>query len=726
MEQSTFLPPRSAQAEDPKRMTDEKLRQESSDLQTKAKRFQEEWDNLMADREKRISAAIKSTIDDIYSRPEDRPSLTVANVRNQVEQKLGLVEGFFVQDAGKEIWKNLIQSYAVSYKAIFPSTSTNKFTFQMEVIAEDEEEEELDVLLAQIKKSEFRLIKESCKTSPAVERQLANSTPATTTKLYSTTMIPARVSLPELSKIKQTDFKIFDDEAPKQKMVDTNRAIHFALKKMGLSDLAGIEGVSIDPKNGEVTLETGSEFNLKLAAEDRKWLGARNDSQSALRDNIPAKKIEKSTTVSYERKYPISKKEWKVVSGTHTAVTKDPAATPAGMIYKVQKATEAEKFPSTGKADNAIVRDPAVICAEMIQKVKEAKAKIANESDAKKKAEYADLMAIRESKRQEALKMADIQERRAEGMIARMELHSEEARVVREEAEAATLETYNKAHAPDKKPESKVEPGTSTAPPSVNDYFDHISRRERNKSIRTSQPLSRVSVPPQGYTVVKGSPLLHGKPSHVTLEHNTTAERIRVPPESSSSAQASERKAAIQRHINTGSYLPISRAFERRDMSNTHKDIPKPSCPTRIAPQPREYTTIREPFRQNVEQSIARATNEKEIKLNELKKFADSFKLHTTSTREPSTGPEISKHKTATSTVRDISPPPIRRNSRPQKAKQIFLSEVDDEWQNMSNTIPLVAVDPAEREWEDVDVNTTAIEVVEKELEVGEDWILVA
>jgi hypothetical protein len=400
------------------------------------------------------------------------------------------------------------------------------------------------------------------------------------------------------------------------------------------------------------------------------------------------------------------------------------------MIHKAKKAGEAEKAGSTGKDDNAIVRDPAAICAEMIQKVKEADAKVANERDAKKKAEYAELRAIRELERQEALKMADIQERRAEGMVARMELHAEEARLLREEAEAAALEAYNKAHASDKKMESKVKPATSTTPSSVNDYFDHIYRRERNKSIRTSQPLSRVSVPPQGYTVVKGSPLLHGKPSHVTFEHATTTKHIGVPPESSSSAQASERKSAIQRPINTGSYLPISGVFDRRNMSNTHKDVPKPSCPTRITPQLREYNTIREPCRQNVEQSrISRVMNEEEVKLNDLKKFADSFKLHTTSTREPFLRPQFSKQKTSTSIVREISPPPIRRNSRPQKPKQIFLSEVDDEWQNMSNAIPLVAVDPAEREWEDVDVNENVIgaeQVVEKELEVGEEWILVA
>jgi hypothetical protein len=47
----------------------------------------------------------------------------------------------------------------------------------------------------------------------------------------------------------------------------------------------------------------------------------------------------------------------------------------------------------------------------------------------------------------------------------------------------------------------------------------------------------------------------------------------------------------------------------------------------------------------------------------------------------------------------------------------------------MSNTIPLVAFDAAEREWEDVDVNenVNAVEqAVEQELEVGEEWIMVA
>jgi hypothetical protein len=67
----------------------------------------------MAPSEKVIVAEIKSTIEDIYSRPEDRPSLTVKNVRTQAEQKLGLEEGFFVQDMWKERSKKLIKSYAV-------------------------------------------------------------------------------------------------------------------------------------------------------------------------------------------------------------------------------------------------------------------------------------------------------------------------------------------------------------------------------------------------------------------------------------------------------------------------------------------------------------------------------------------------------------------------------------------------------------------------------------
>jgi hypothetical protein len=472
-----------------------------------------------------------------------------------------------------------------------------------------------NALIAQIKKSEFRFTQDSRKTSLALEHQHVKSTPATTTRVNPDTMISARVSLPELTKAKKSDFKIFDDEAPKDKTVEPADEV----RSSDNSDKSAVEALA-------------------------------------------------------EAQFP--------------------------MIQKVLTEEDVE-------------------IAKMAER------------DAKK-AEYAELRAIRETKRQEALVMAGLQERRNEGLIARMERQAEEARHLREKAEAAALEAYNKTHASDKKPEPNVEPGTSTAPSSVNDYFDHISRRERNKPIRTSQPLSRVSVPPQGYTVVKGSPLLHGKPSHVTLEHNTTTKHIGVPSKSSSSAQASERKTDIQRPTNTGSYLPISRVFEHRNMSNTHKDLPKLSCPTRITPQQREYTTIREPFRQNVEQSrISRAMNDREIKLNDLKKFADSFKLHTNCTREPFTRPEISKHKTITSTAREISPPPTRCNLRQQKPKQIFLSEADDEWQNMSNTIQLVPVDPAESEWEDVDmnldVNATAIERdVEKELEVGEEWILVA
>ena len=67
----------------------------------------------MAPSEKTVVAEIKSTIEQIYSRPEDRESLTVKNVRGIVERKLGLEEGFFLQDAWKDKTKNLIKSYAV-------------------------------------------------------------------------------------------------------------------------------------------------------------------------------------------------------------------------------------------------------------------------------------------------------------------------------------------------------------------------------------------------------------------------------------------------------------------------------------------------------------------------------------------------------------------------------------------------------------------------------------
>jgi hypothetical protein len=732
MEQSTFLPPRYTPPENPKTMTDEKLRKEISDLQTENFHLQDRIEIKTHNTSYPPSEQHEEYMRSRWGPKDPHPKLGPAWADTEV-----------------------------------PNTQT--------------------------KQAERRLLQDSHKTSLALEHQAVKSIPATTSKVDPETMSSASISLPEPTKTKKSDFKIFDDETPKNKTVETNRAIHFALKKMGLSDLADIEGVSINPENGEVALETGSKLDLKLAAEDRKWLGAKTGSQSPLRNIITAEKIKKSATVSSYDWKSIEQKKWKVVSGKkhseerivvekklaelgllrfklNYGVIIGPTGDPSlitgsemddelkekGIEWKGprleslevaltaidEKASRSPENTSTPLSDalapqvsgthRAVTEDPAAIPAGIIRKARAEEANIADESerDAKKKAEYAELKVIREMERQEALEMAGLQG--CEGLLTRMEPYEEESRRLSEEAKAAALEAYNRAHASDKKSESKVEPGTSTAPSSVSDYFDHISRRERNKSIRTSQPLSRVSVPPQGYTVVKGSPLLHGKPSHVTLEHNTTTKHIGVPPESSSSAQASKRKTAIQRPINTGSYLPISRVFERRNMSNTHKALPKPSCPTLITPQPREYAAIREPFRQNVEQiRIPRAMNDNEIKLNDLKEFADSFKLHTTSTREPFTRPEISEHKTITSTVREISPRPTRRNPRQQKPKQIFLSEVDDEWQNMSNTIQLVPVDPAEQEWEDVDVNldvnaTTIKQVVEKESEVGEEWILVA
>jgi hypothetical protein len=216
MEQSTFLPPRYAPPENLKTMTGEKLGTENSDLQTKnfhlqdrikikthnashppserPKGFQEEFDYLMADK---FDGQMR--LDALKDEEDGRERWPGKDCRPKVEQ-----------------------AWAGS-----------------------------DPLIAQIKKSEFKLVQDSRKASLALEHSKVKSTPATTTKVNAATIVPARVSLPELSKTKQPDFKIFGDEAPKEEIVENNRVIHFALKKMGLSDLAEIEGVSINPNNGE-------------------------------------------------------------------------------------------------------------------------------------------------------------------------------------------------------------------------------------------------------------------------------------------------------------------------------------------------------------------------------------------------------------------------------------------------------------------------------------------
>jgi hypothetical protein len=195
--------------------------------------LQSQHNSTMAPSEKVIFAEIKSIIDDIYSRPEDRPSLTVKNVRNQVEQKLALDEGFFVQDAWKEKSKNLIKSYAVGCKAIVPSTSANKFIFKVEVIAKHEEEEEMNSVSIEVKpepekkyaptpaptkiesakKGTKRASRES--KAPPRKRQKKEETPSEDEDKESSDLSNLSDSSPEESAV--SEFDDSEDEKPKKK-----------------------------------------------------------------------------------------------------------------------------------------------------------------------------------------------------------------------------------------------------------------------------------------------------------------------------------------------------------------------------------------------------------------------------------------------------------------------------------------------------------------------------
>jgi hypothetical protein len=220
----------------------------------------------MAPSEKVIFAEIKSTIDDIYSRPEDRPSLTVKNVRNQVEQKLGLVEGFFVQDAWKEKSKNLIKSYAVGYKAIVPSTSANKFTFKVEVIAKHEEEEELKSVSIEVKpepekkhaptpaptkiesakKGTKRASRES--KAPPRKRQKKEETPSEEEDKESSDLSDLSDSSPEESAV--SEFDDSEDEKSKKKSKSKSRTpVKRQLKKK--AKVESDEDEELDLASGE-------------------------------------------------------------------------------------------------------------------------------------------------------------------------------------------------------------------------------------------------------------------------------------------------------------------------------------------------------------------------------------------------------------------------------------------------------------------------------------------
>jgi hypothetical protein len=69
----------------------------------------------MAPSEIQIIAAIHTTIEEIYSVPENENNLTVRIVRDTVESKLGLEKGFFTQAEWKDKSKKLIKEYAVCH-----------------------------------------------------------------------------------------------------------------------------------------------------------------------------------------------------------------------------------------------------------------------------------------------------------------------------------------------------------------------------------------------------------------------------------------------------------------------------------------------------------------------------------------------------------------------------------------------------------------------------------
>jgi hypothetical protein len=251
----------------------------------------------MAPSEKVIFAEIKSIIDDIYSRPEDRPSLTVKNVRNQVEQKLGLEEGFFVQDAWKEKSKNLIKSYAVGYKAIVPPTSTNKFIFKVEVIAKYEEEEELNSVSIEVKpelekkhaptpaptkiesakKGTKRASRES--KAPPRKRQKKEETPEEEEDMESSDLSDLSDSSPEESAV--SEFDNSEDEKPKKKSKSKSRTpVKRQLKK-------------------KAKVESDEDEELDLVSDESDNSDApKRKRQSKVKSKAPAKRQSKSKAKS--------------------------------------------------------------------------------------------------------------------------------------------------------------------------------------------------------------------------------------------------------------------------------------------------------------------------------------------------------------------------------------------------------------------------------------------
>lgn len=67
----------------------------------------------MTPSEKKLIAELKTEIKRVYDESEERPLLTVRYIRDKVTNRLGLADGFFVQDEWKDKSKKLIQSYAV-------------------------------------------------------------------------------------------------------------------------------------------------------------------------------------------------------------------------------------------------------------------------------------------------------------------------------------------------------------------------------------------------------------------------------------------------------------------------------------------------------------------------------------------------------------------------------------------------------------------------------------
>jgi hypothetical protein len=280
----------------------------------------------------------------------------------------------------------------------------------------------------------------------------------------------------------------------------------------------------------------------------------------------------------------------------------------------------------------------------------------------------------------------------------------------------------------DQKPESNVKAPRSTVPHPATDYSEHIYRGERTKAIRTFVPLSFPSYSTsQGYNVMKP----RDSRCHVAFENTT--KHIGFPSEPLC-PRLPESKTAIQGATEDSSPLrehPASNRFTESKKFSKHGLTP-------------ERQSIVEKYLGDILcfTKLAKASHTSTIHHAIPPPTTGQFKVHssyvrqksayqaaceakqTTKSSQAQTHSQTQAHKP--STLREISPPPTRRNPRPQKSKQIFLSEVDDEWQNMSNTVPLVAIDPAEQEWQDVDINSTTTEkVVEKELEGGEDWIWV-